>query len=65
MCTEHTSECPVCGKIHLLYVAFCQDYHPPLLRCPQGTSVVHSETREGQCPSPVCPNSIRGGCRVM
>lgn len=65
MCTEHTARCPACGRVYLVYVVFCQDYHPPFIVCPWGTTVLLDEMREGQCPSPTCPNSIRGGCEVM
>jgi hypothetical protein len=65
MCTEHTADCPVCGKDYLVYVEFCQEYHPPVLVCPNGTVVEQVEMREGVCPSPVCPNSRTGGCQVM
>ncbi|KAI1343434.1 hypothetical protein F5Y15DRAFT_370042 [Xylariaceae sp. FL0016] len=64
MCTEHTSECPVCGKEYLVYVKFCPDFHPPLLRCPRGTAVERGGMQEGRCPSPVCPYSRTGGCTV-
>ncbi len=65
MCTEHAGECPVCGKEFLIYVEFCPEYHPPLLRCPNGTVINSSDLVEGVCPSPVCPNSRTGGCQVM
>ncbi|KAK1758013.1 hypothetical protein QBC47DRAFT_294461 [Echria macrotheca] len=66
MCTEHiTSDCPACGKDYLVYVEFCKDFHPPLSRCPRGTVVSRIEMEEGDCPSPVCPNSRNGGCAVM
>ncbi|KAK4180501.1 hypothetical protein QBC36DRAFT_26891 [Triangularia setosa] len=66
MCTEHlTGNCPACGKDYLVFVEFCKDYHPPLMTCPNGTTVVRLEMEEGGCPSPVCPNSRNGGCAVM
>ncbi|KAI5924473.1 hypothetical protein F4810DRAFT_125501 [Camillea tinctor] len=64
MCTEHTSECPVCGKRYLVYVEFCRYYHPPLLRCLRGIAHVQEDMEEGKCPSPVCPYSRTGGCIV-
>ncbi|KAI1468393.1 uncharacterized protein F4812DRAFT_426563 [Daldinia caldariorum] len=64
MCTEHTAECPVCGKQYLVYVEFCKDYHPPLLRCPRGIAEENEDMQEGRCPSPVCPYSRTGGCNV-
>ncbi|KAI6085238.1 hypothetical protein F4821DRAFT_151848 [Hypoxylon rubiginosum] len=64
MCTEHTAECPVCGKQYLIYVEFCKHYHPPLLRCPIGIAEVNEDMQEGRCPSPVCPYSRTGGCCV-
>ncbi|KAI1379925.1 hypothetical protein F4677DRAFT_299040 [Hypoxylon crocopeplum] len=64
MCTEHTAECPVCGKQYLIYVEFCKDYHPPLLRCPRGIDKTNEDMQEGRCPSPVCPYSRTGGCSV-
>ena len=64
MCTEHTADCPVCGKVYLVYVEFCRSFHPPLLVCPNGTAVNEIEMAEGFCPSPVCPNSHTGGCIV-
>ncbi|KAI1486497.1 hypothetical protein F5X96DRAFT_654811 [Biscogniauxia mediterranea] len=64
MCTEHTSECPVCGKQYLVYVEFCRYYHPPLLRCVRGIAHVQEDMEEGKCPSPVCPYSRTGGCNV-
>jgi len=65
MCAEHAADCPVCGKAYLIYVAFCHQYHPPLLACPAGTAIVAMEMEEGLCPSPVCPNSLTGGCQVI
>ncbi|PTB76890.1 hypothetical protein M440DRAFT_1237878 [Trichoderma longibrachiatum ATCC 18648] len=65
MCTAHMAECPVCGKEYLLLVALCPDSRPPSSNCPQGVTIVNEEMREGGCPSPVCPNSLRGGCQVM
>lgn len=65
MCTEHTTECSVCGKEYMVYVAFCQDYRPPILHCPRGIDVVVAEMVVGKCPSPVCPNSRTGGCQVI
>ncbi|KAK4451133.1 hypothetical protein QBC34DRAFT_447753 [Podospora aff. communis PSN243] len=66
MCTEHiTTDCPACGKEYLVYVEFCQHFHPPLLYCPRGTAVNRMEMGDGDCPSPVCPNSRNGGCAVM
>lgn len=66
MCTEHTTtNCPACGKDYLVYVEFCKKFHPPLLQCPEGTSVNRVEMQDGRCPSPVCPNSRNGGCVVM
>lgn len=65
MCTEHTADCPVCGKEYLIFVEFCHEYHPPLLACPRGKTVETSSMEEGLCPSPVCPNSITGGCAVI
>ncbi|KAI1129973.1 hypothetical protein F5Y10DRAFT_137934 [Nemania abortiva] len=64
MCTEHVSECPVCGKEYLVYVEFCRHFHPPLVRCPQGTVQENEDMQEGRCPSPVCPYSRTGGCSV-
>lgn len=64
MCTEYTADCPVCGKEYLVYVAFCPYYHPPLFFCVYA-AVERDEMREGHCPSPVCPNSLRGGCQLM
>ncbi|KAL9468631.1 hypothetical protein ACSS6W_010325 [Trichoderma asperelloides] len=65
MCTVHTAECPVCRKEYLIFVALCQDSRPPTHDCPREVTVVPEEMREGGCPSPVCPNSLRGGCQVM
>lgn len=65
MCKQHTAECQVCRKEYLVYVEFCHEFHPPQLVCPRGMLFVREVMREGQCPSPVCPNSLRGGCRVM
>jgi len=64
MCIEHTAECPVCGKEYLVYVEFCRDLQPPLLACPNGTANDIVDMGEGSCPSPVCPNSLTGGCVV-
>ncbi|KAK0654986.1 hypothetical protein B0T16DRAFT_316640 [Cercophora newfieldiana] len=66
MCTEHiTTDCPACGKEYLVYVEFCKHFHPPNFRCPLGIEVNRMEMGEGDCPSPVCPNSRNGGCTVM
>jgi len=65
MCTEHTADCFICGKVYLIYVAFCHKYHPPLLACPDGKGSKSMDMEEGLCPSPVCPNSITGGCQVI
>jgi len=66
MCVEHiTTDCPACGKDYLVYVEICRSFHPPLLYCPVGTYVNRVDMREGDCPSPVCPNSRNGGCMVM
>ncbi|KAF4509850.1 hypothetical protein G6O67_001790 [Ophiocordyceps sinensis] len=65
MCTEHTATCRVCGKKYLIYVAFCHDYHPPLVVCPYGITDACMEMKDGLCPSPACPNSLRGGCYIM
>ncbi|KAK0633820.1 hypothetical protein B0T14DRAFT_416999 [Immersiella caudata] len=66
MCTEHiTADCPACGKEYLVYVEFCQHFQPPLLYCLRGTVVNRMEMGDGDCPSPVCPNSRNGGCAVM
>ncbi|KAH7161321.1 hypothetical protein EDB81DRAFT_341761 [Dactylonectria macrodidyma] len=61
----YTADCQVCGKDYLVLVEFCHDFHPPLLFCPWGMLFFRHNMRDGQCPSPVCPNSLRGGCRVM
>lgn len=65
MCSEHTSECPVCRKKYLVFIEFCPEYHPPRLICPRGISTDDIEMNEGSCPSPVCPNSRIGGCAVI
>ncbi|KAK3311668.1 uncharacterized protein B0T15DRAFT_82568 [Chaetomium strumarium] len=66
MCTEHhTTVCPACGKDYLVYVEFCKDFHPPLLRCPKGTVIVRQAMEQGGCPSRICPNSPGGGCALM
>jgi hypothetical protein len=65
MCTQHSAACQVCGKEYLVYVEFCHAFHPPMLVCPLGLLLLGNDMRDGQCPSPVCPNSLRGGCRVM
>ena len=64
MCVEHYRSCPVCGKQYLLYVVFCREYHPPLVRCPRGVTQEDEEMVEGRCPSPVCPYNHTGGCTV-
>ena len=33
--------------------------------CPDGKESNVVEMVEGQCPSPVCPNSRNGGCQVI
>jgi hypothetical protein len=65
MCTEHTARCPVCRKEYLIFVEFCNRFHPPLVACPDGKNTELEEMPDGFCPSPVCPNSISGGCAVI
>ncbi|KAK1773881.1 hypothetical protein QBC45DRAFT_62049 [Copromyces sp. CBS 386.78] len=66
MCIEHvTHDCPACGKDYLVYVEFCKDFHPPLIRCPNGTFRKRLKMNDGGCPSPTCPNSRHGGCSLM
>ncbi|KAH6683744.1 hypothetical protein F5X68DRAFT_23811 [Plectosphaerella plurivora] len=65
MCVEHKSECPVCRRLFLVYVTFCQHFHPPLTLCPKGVELQLIEMLEGRCHSPVCPNSRSGGCQVI
>ncbi|KAK4227391.1 hypothetical protein QBC38DRAFT_509760 [Podospora fimiseda] len=63
--THRTYDCPACGKEYLIFVKFCKHFHPPLLYCPNGTSINKVDMLEGGCPSPVCPNSRNGGCSMM
>lgn len=64
MCIEHTAECPACGKKYLVFVEFCQDYHPPFLQCPVGLVEDNKDMQEGRCPSPLCPYTRTGGCAM-
>lgn len=66
MCIEyHNSACPACGKVYLVYVEFCRDYHPPLLYCPGGIVIAYLAMGDGHCPSRICPNGADGGCALM
>lgn len=66
MCTEyHTTQCPACGQSYLIYVEFCKDFRPPLVRCPKGTTVSRIAMKEGGCTSRLCPNGKNGGCSSM